>query len=234
MTGPDATSPIPTFAPPAAADSVVLATPNRRKFRRSWFSELWRWGVVLAVTVAVAVGLLAFSLIAAIYVQARSDEARPVDAIVILGTAQYNGVPSPDLQARLDEALIAYQAGYAPFIVVTGGKMEGDAYTEAESSRNYLMDRGVPDSAFLTEDQGRSSWQSMQGAAAVLEEAGLHRVLIVSDGFHLFRLKLMARELGLSPVAVAASDSPIKRNSLNEFEYVVREAAATLAFIIKD
>jgi uncharacterized SAM-binding protein YcdF (DUF218 family) len=202
-----------------------------RRFRRGAWSEAWRWAIVLTITGVLGIGLLLGSLISAIYLQARSDEATTVDAIVILGTAQYNGVPSPDLKARLDQALDAYQHGLAPFIVVTGGKMEGDNYTEAETSKSYLVDAGVPEDAFLMEDQGRSSWQSMQGAAAVLDAAGLHRVLIVSDGFHIFRLKLMAEELGLSAVGIAAEESPIEQNSRNELDYVIREAGATVKFI---
>jgi uncharacterized SAM-binding protein YcdF (DUF218 family) len=70
----------------------------------------------------------------------------------------------------------------------------------------------------------------MQGAAQVLNAKGLTRVLLVSDGFHLFRLKLMAKELGLKPYGRAASDSPIKRNSANELNYVIREAGGSIVF----
>ena len=234
MTPKDETSPIPLSAQSAAKTQSLEPKPKGRKFRREGWAELWRWSIIVGLTGLLAVGLLLGSLIAAIYLQARSDESASVDAIVVLGTAQYNGVPSPDLKARLDEALKAYESGYARYIVVTGGKMEGDVYTEAESSKNYLVDHGVPEPAFLMEDQGRNSWQSMTGAATVLKAAGLKRVLIVSDGFHLFRLKLMARELGLSPVGVAASDSPIHPNSWNEFDYVVREAGATIKFILDE
>jgi uncharacterized SAM-binding protein YcdF (DUF218 family) len=233
MTEPDVTSQnrVQTISTAVKSSLRSTRTGNSRKFRRNGRAELWRWAMIAILTAGIAIGLLTGSLVAAIYLQARSDESRNVDAIVVLGTAQYNGVPSPDLKARLDEALDVYEAGLAPFIVVTGGKMEGDVYTEAESSKNYLVDHGVPESAFLMEDQGRDSWQSMRGAAAVLKEAGLSRVLIISDGFHLFRLKLMASELGLSPVGRAASESPIRPNSWNEFDYVVREAGATIKFI---
>ena len=70
-----------------------------------------------------SIGLLVvFGLLVALYLVAlfdvwqtgRADEARPVDAIVVLGAAQYDGRPSPQLAARLDHALELYQKGYAP------------------------------------------------------------------------------------------------------------------------
>jgi uncharacterized SAM-binding protein YcdF (DUF218 family) len=135
------------------------------------------------------------------------------------------------LQARLDEALAAYRAGVAPLIVVTGGRQEGDRFTEAESGRNYLVDRGVPERAILLENEGRSSWESMQGTGRLLEERGVKRILLVSDGFHLFRLKLMARHLGFTAFGAPATDSPIHRDSGLEFDYVLREAGGVIAFL---
>lgn len=204
--------------------------PTKR--HRGLWPELWRWAIVSGVTIALAAALLGASLLAAIYWQARSNQSGQVDAIVVLGTAQYNGRPSPALQARLDEALFDYQSGMAPFIVVTGGKQPGDAFTEAEASRDYLIENGVPEAAILMENEGRDSWQSMRGAAAALRQIGAERILIVSDGFHLFRLKVMARDLGFTPIARAASDSPIRPNSGTEFDYIVRESAATLVFLV--
>ena len=57
----------------------------------------------------------------AVLIASQQDQRRPVDAIVVLGAAQYNGRPSPVLRARLDHALGLYREGYAPLIVVTGG-----------------------------------------------------------------------------------------------------------------
>lgn len=209
-----------------------LRRPTRR--RRGLWAEAWRWFLLLTTMAIVGVGLFGVSLIAAIYWQARADDARSVDAIVVLGTAQYDGRPSPALRARLDTTVDAWNDGLARYVVVTGGKQEGDRFTEAEASRTYLVDNGVPEDAILMESTGRSSWQSMQGAAAVLAETGARRILIISDGFHLFRLKLMARELGLEATARASSGGPIRQNSAAEFNYVLRETAATVAFVLRE
>ncbi|HEY8448636.1 MAG TPA: YdcF family protein [Thermomicrobiales bacterium] len=214
--------------PPATPPAEAL---KRRRFRRPFLSELWRWAVTGVITLVLAVALLSGSLLLAIFRQARLDQSQPADAIVVLGAAQYDGRPSPVLEARLETALAAYQAGLAPLIVVTGGRQEGDRFTEAETERAYLIDHGVPASAILSENEGRSSWESMQGVAAILDERDLTRVLLVSDGFHLFRLKLMARELGLTAYGIPARNSPIRPRSGAELDYVIREAAGVVAFV---
>jgi len=221
-----------TWKPAGEATPEAGRLGGERRFRhRSLGAEAWRWGVVVAVWVPLAAILLVGSLVTAIYWQARSDQTGPVEAIVVLGAAQYDGRPTPVLRARLDKALTVYKAGDAQWVVVTGGKQEGDRFTEAESSRDYLVAHGVPERAILLENQGRSSWQSMQGAGKMLEARGVKRILVVSDGFHLFRLKLMARHLGFTAFGAAATDSPIHRDSRLEFDYVVREAGGVIAFL---
>jgi uncharacterized SAM-binding protein YcdF (DUF218 family) len=140
---------------------------------------------------------------------ARSDQARPVDAIVVLGAAQYDGRPSPVLEARLAHALELFREGLAPRIVVTGGKQTGDRFTEATASANYLLDHGVPDSAILREVQGTNTWESLSATARILRRDHLKRVLLVSDPYHLLRVREMSRELGLSAFVSPTRSSPV-------------------------
>jgi uncharacterized SAM-binding protein YcdF (DUF218 family) len=186
-----------------------------------------RWVVAIAIMLlAMFLGVLA--VMAAIYAQARNDEAREVDAIVVMGAAQYNGRPSSVLAARLDHALTLYQDGYAQVIIVTGGKMEGDVYTEAGVSEQYLLDRGVPRQAIFREDDGTDTWESMQAVGRIAEGREIDTVLIVSDGFHLFRSDRMAGAVGLEAYTSAAPDSPIRPWTANEFSYVIRETGAVI------
>ena len=170
-------------------------------------------------------------LVVAIYRQARTDQARPAQAIVVLGTAQYNGWPGPVFQARLDRALELWRAGYAPVLVVTGGKMPGDGYTEAEAAWTYLTDAGVPAEAIVTENAASDTWESMQGVAALLQPLGIDEVIVVSDGFHLFRSRMMARDVGLQAWGSPAEMSPIRTGGGGELTYVIREAAAVVAHL---
>ncbi len=181
----------------------------------------------------VAVPLAILLIMGGVYWQARTDQARPVDAIVILGAAQYNGRPSPVLEARLNQALSLWNKGLAPRIIVTGGKQPGDAFTEAETEAAYLTDHGVPADAILYENEGRDTWQSMQGVAQVLKGTDIQRLLIVSDGFHLLRARIMARELGFTAYGSPAQDSPIAAWSGEEFSYVIRETGGIIEILPK-
>jgi uncharacterized SAM-binding protein YcdF (DUF218 family) len=127
----------------------------------------------------------------------RHDGAREADAVVVLGAAQYDGRPSPVLKDRLDHAHEIYEEGLVEVIVVTGGKQEGDRFTEAYTGYTYLREKGVPESALLTEVQGRNSWESIAAAARILRERGLTDAVLVTDGYHALRADAIADELGL-------------------------------------
>jgi uncharacterized SAM-binding protein YcdF (DUF218 family) len=128
----------------------------------------------------------------------RADQARPVDAIVVMGAAQYDGEPSPQLAARLDHVVELWPQGIAPLVVVTGGNQPGDRFTEAEASARYLVARGVPNDAVVLENEGGNSYESLEGVAGLLGERGLSDVLIVTDPYHSLRSRLIAEELGLT------------------------------------
>jgi uncharacterized SAM-binding protein YcdF (DUF218 family) len=155
---------------------------------------------------------------------ARRDEARPVEAIVVLGAAQYNGQPSSVLRARLDHAIALWRRRLAPVIVVTGGRQPGDRFTEATASANYLLARGVPDRAVLREVSGESSWQSLAATATFLRQRDIQRVLLVSDPFHSYRIGAIADELGLDAHTSPTRESPI--SGTTETRYMLRETAA--------
>jgi uncharacterized SAM-binding protein YcdF (DUF218 family) len=193
-----------------------------------------RWRRLLKSVVLLFVIMIPLSIAlvcAAVYWEARTADAQPADAIVVMGAAQLNGRPSHVFESRLDHAFDLYEQGLASTIVLTGGNMPGDAFTEAETGAQYLIDLGAPESAIRLENQGRDSWESMQGVAAVLDGMYVDSVLIVSDGYHLLRSELMARELGFTTYGSAAPDSPIRPWSANEFSYVIRETGGIFALV---
>ncbi|MDQ6783299.1 MAG: YdcF family protein [Actinomycetota bacterium] len=169
-----------------------------------------RWA--LRSTIVVVVGLLLYLLVTLgqVWHSSRLNQARPVQAIVVLGAAQYNGAPSPDLKARLDHAYALWSAHLAATVVVTGGREPGDPYTEAGAAANYLAAKSVPQADILREVSGRDSWQSLAAASAFLKQRRILRVLLVSDPFHDKRISLMADELGLTPYLSPTRTSPIK------------------------
>ena len=176
---------------------------------------------LLAVFLVVA--YLAFTFFQ-VWMASRRDDARPAQAIVVLGAAQFNGVPSDILKARLDHAYDLYTRHLAPLIVVTGGKQPGDQYTEATSSADYLIGKGVPDEDILREVSGTNSWESLAAASNFLKDRSIHRVLLVSDPFHSYRIDAIAAELGLEPHPSPTRTSPITGFSVTR--HLVRETAA--------
>jgi uncharacterized SAM-binding protein YcdF (DUF218 family) len=159
-----------------------------------------------------------------VLVVSQQDQRRVVDAIVVLGAAQYNGRPSPVLRARLDHALQLYSEGLAPRIVVTGGVGRGDTTSEAIVARHYLLGQGVPPSAVVVQPQGRSTQASMTAVAEWLEAEHLNRVILVSDPFHMFRLRLEARRTDLEAYTSPTESSPISDNPALELRYLATEA----------
>ncbi len=159
-----------------------------------------------------------------VLVVSQLDESRKTDAIVVLGAAQYNGRPSPVLRARLDHALDLYRQGLAPAIVVTGGVGRGDKESEAMVSYRYLVARRIPDSVVVLQPKGHSTEASMGAVASWLGSRGLRSVLLVSDPFHMCRLKLEARRMGVEAYTSPTDTSPISDNPVLELEYLAAEA----------
>jgi uncharacterized SAM-binding protein YcdF (DUF218 family) len=127
----------------------------------------------------------------------------------VLGAAQYNGRPSSVFRARLDHAADLYMRGIAPLVVVTGGKIPGDQFTEAGAGADYLHTRGVKDEAILRETTSRNSWESLRASARFLKARDVKRVVLVSDPFHSLRVRLIAEELGFDATTSPTQTSPI-------------------------
>lgn len=163
--------------------------------------------------------------LAAVLVMSQHDQRRPVDAIIVLGAAQYNGRPSPVLRARLDHAIGLYREGYAPLIVVTGGVGRGDTLSEAIVGRRYLVAREVPDESVIAQPVGRSTRTSMTAVAQWLHGRALRRVLLVSDPFHMCRLRIEARRTALEAYTSPTESSPISDNPVLELRYLFAEGA---------
>lgn len=186
---------------------------------------------VLSRLVRFAAGVLVSALllwglsVAVVVIAGAWPNTREADAIVVLGAAQYNGRPSPVLQARLDHALDLYDRGLAPHLIFTGGTGVGDTVSEAQVSRRYAIDKGVPDSAIMTERDGLTSAQSVRAAAALMRSAGLESALLVSDSYHMIRLEVLARRSHIVPYRAPAANAPIDAASRRtRLEYVLRES----------
>ena len=127
--------------------------------------------------------------------EATLDDARPADVIIVMGAAEYRGRPSPVLKLRLDHAVQLYQRHLAPYVMTTGGSGGDASFTEGGVGRSYLVDQGVPAEAVIVENSGDSTVYSLAAASEILKRMGLRTCIVVSDGYHMFRVKrILARE----------------------------------------
>lgn len=177
---------------------------------------------LVAVVFLTIVALWIVSAVA-VFVFAIRDSARPADAIVVLGAAQYDGRPSPVLKARIDHALNLFNRKLAPRLIVTGGRGEGDTTSEAAVARNYALRRGVPDNAILLESSGRTTEESIRAVASILEVRDLNSAVLVSDPAHMFRLWVLAHRFGVTPYTSPAQTSPAL-NRRARWRYMFQES----------
>src|SRR6476660_1365354 len=149
------------------------------------------------------------------------DRARASDAIVVLGAAQYVGRPSPVLRARLDHALDLWQRGLAPKLIFTGGTGTGDTTSEAAVSRIYALKHGVPDTAILMENEGRTTRESLAAVSAIMHARQMRTAILVSDPFHMLRLRILSTQYGVDAYTSPTKTSPISANKAQALAYII-------------
>lgn len=184
--------------------------------RTNW----WRLGWTLGV---LALGTWLLSLIGVLTWEQR-DTARPAAAIVVLGAAQYVGRPSPVLRARIDHAIDLWRRGFAPLIIFTGGYGDRDTTSEAAVGQRYAIEHGVPPRAIMIENVGRSTSESLQEVAQLMDAEPSRTVILVSDPFHMLRLSILARRFGMTPYTSPTRTSPISLSWRESLEYALAES----------
>lgn len=219
--------PIPAGSPRPDRPTRLGRIPDRRAKRRSRRRRALRAALLLLLA------LFGYYLVSLFQVWStgRSNEVRPVDAIVVLGAAQYDGTPSPQLAARLDHVVAIWPANVAPLIVVTGGNQPGDRFTEAAASAAYLIERGIPESAVVQEPTGRTTYGSLQGVAALLDERDLSSVVVVTDPYHSLRSRLIAESFGLDAY-VSPTTTSVVTGGANVVRHLQEAAGVAVGRIV--
>jgi uncharacterized SAM-binding protein YcdF (DUF218 family) len=187
---------------------------------------------IVLLVVGVGVVLLVAFATWRIWEQGARDEVRPAGAIVVLGAAQYDGRPSPVFAARLDHAIALFEDGYAPLLVTTGGKQEGDRVTEAEAGRQYALARGVPDEAILVEDASRNTLESLDAVAGMLAERDVRDAVFVSDPTHMLRVLRIASDVGILAWGSPARSSPTEADLASRLDATVHEIGALALYFV--
>jgi len=179
--------------------------------------------VVFAVISALLVGVVIWCswVYRQIQSYANRDQAAPADAIGVLGAAEYDGRPSPVYRARLDHALELYHRGIAPLIITLGGS-GGDAYNEGSVGEEYLISKGVPEEDIIAETESRNTEESARRIAVIARVNDLHRLVIVSDGTHMFRIHAICAANGLDVLTSPRSRPAVEDKTL-ETERIAHE-----------
>lgn len=161
-----------------------------------------------------------------IYKYSFIDEAQKADVVAVLGASQWNGKPSPILQSRLDHALFLYEKRFSDKFILTGGIGDGETISESQAGKNYLAQQGISGNDIFTEETGRTTWQSMNEILKIAKERDFNSIILVSSGYHVFRIKKMADDLGLKSFV-----SPVEEKfSFQEMKYVFREAVVYIIY----
>jgi uncharacterized SAM-binding protein YcdF (DUF218 family) len=200
--------------------SVLIADDHRSRDTGA-MAVRWLRAASLLLWLVLLYVVLTF---AQVWWAAHRDEARPAQAIVVLGAAQYNGVPSPVLEGRLRHVVELYERQIAPLVVVTGGGREGDNFTEASASASYLHEHGVPGAAVERETTGSTSYESLAATARFLRDRDVTDVVLVSDPFHAYRIGAISAEVGMDAAVSPTQESAI--TGTRHWRFLLRETAA--------
>lgn len=161
--------------------------------------------------------------------EAGVDEEHPADAIVVFGAAEYSGHPSPVYRARLDHAYTLFERGLAPVLITTGGAGKDPHFSEGQVGRDYLESRGIPDANLIAETQGGDTDESARRVAVILHANAMHRCLLVSDAYHVFRAKQMMAAQGIT-VYISPRPGSIPKTAFGRYLSALRESISYLLF----
>jgi uncharacterized SAM-binding protein YcdF (DUF218 family) len=188
----------------------------------------------LQVGVAALLGSVALVTYMAVQIDERGrlDERQNVDAIVVLGAAQFNGRPSDVFLARLEHAVQLWKEGWADWFVVTGGKLPDDRTTEADVARDWAIANGVPENRILIEDRGRTTLESLEAVRTIFRDDDLHSALFVSDETHMLRVLRMANDLGIQAYSSPTRTSPSDHDDARRRRAMLHEIAGLAAYYV--
>ena len=158
------------------------------------------------------------------------------DAIVVLGAAQYNGIPSELLAVRIQDARLLYENGMAPKIITVGTALKGDMYSEAQSSALKLendlgskVTKKVSHKDVVVISVGKDTLSSTIAYVAYMKLHNMKSVIIATDPYHCFRAISMATDLGIKASCAPTKSGPGSLSATG-MKYIFRETGAYLSY----
>ena len=169
------------------------------------------------------------TIVPSIVHDSRKQELRPTDAIIVFGAAEYVGRPSPVFRARLDHANELFRQGLAPVVITTGGAAADPKYSEGGVGHDYLMRKGIPESALIAETQASDSAESAARVAVIMRANHMTTCIAVSDAYHMFRIRKLLEHEGIQVLLAPRPDSKPK-SAWQRTVAIMRESASYLSW----
>ena len=166
-----------------------------------------RWAKALLALIGA--GVLSFAILLGLVLSGSYDHiSGDPQVMIILGCQVRQNGPSVLLQDRLDEALGYLEDHPDMTVVVSGGQGDDEPTTEAQAMADYLVEHGVEEENILLEGESHNTTQNFQYSKALLAQEDIDDsdgVLVVSNGFHLTRARMLAERAGFDNVSTLAA-----------------------------
>ena len=182
-------------------------------------AALWR-----IILILVGIGLMYFCVVENLIISnCRTDTDADSKYVIVLGAAVYGDVPSKTLANRMIGAMDYLETHPDSKLIVSGGQGDGEDITDAECLFRYLTAHGVEPQRIIMEDRSTSTMENLQNSFAIIRSLGDDpngNVAIVSSSYHLYRAKMMAKNLGVEAAGIAGKMG----YPLVMINYYIREA----------
>ena len=153
-----------------------------------------------------------------------------VDAIIILGAGVWDkDTPSPMLNDRLLRGVELYKKGASPKILMSGDHGKVD-YDEVNVMKTFAINAGIDSKDIFMDHAGFSTYESIYRAKEIF---GVHKVIIVTQGYHLYRALYIAKQLGIEAYGVASDQQEYGGQSKRELREILARNKDFINAILK-
>jgi uncharacterized SAM-binding protein YcdF (DUF218 family) len=205
--------------------------------------------LIIFLIIAVFAVLLYTAVLIYIGKRAQQDTKIKSDIILVLGGRIMSGTDcfgpickqkgfvkkshyNPCVVARIDHAVSLYKDGFAPKILMSGGTDE-DGVNEAETMKKIATESGVPEENILTEKESTSTYENLLLSQKIINNAGLHSVIIVTEPYHIARAGLVASKLNYTYTLSPAINSTCwdQNSFFANWNFIKKESFALIGYI---
>ena len=176
------------------------------------------------------IGLYILGNAVSIWNYANYDEAQKADVIIVLGASVEYTKVSPVYRERINHAINLYSKGYAKYMILTGGKITGQDYSDSSVAKNYAIDKGVDEDHIFIEEKSTYTKENLQYAKAIMDQKGFTSAIIVSDPLHMKRGMLMAKDVGIDKAYSSPTPTTMYKSRASKIKFLKKELFVYIAY----